>query len=203
MLFNHRFEETNLLYLDFLQAREFLSQAIYPAKLMKSLGTVLLCGLLALGTASCSGVAKTSSAAPNSTSDNPSNIDKSTAQNNQNNSTSELRRKQLNSDIRAHEQRNKVGEDKGQRTDDDIKSEVRSKLQANLPAAALAIDAKNGAVTIAGTVVDQNQLNKITPLTEEIPGVKSVTVNTKIVASAKPAPPASGTEVPLKDHTGK
>lgn len=170
---------------------------------MKSLTPVLLTVLLAFGMTSCTGAVKTGNAAPDSTTSNPGTLDKSVAQENQNNATSIVRRKQLNSDIRAHEQRNKVGGDQGQRTDDDIKSGVRSKLQANLPAAALTINAKNGAVTVAGTVVYQNQLNKIPGLTKEIPGVKSVTVNATVASAAQPVPPALGTEVPLKDQTGK
>jgi osmotically-inducible protein OsmY len=170
---------------------------------MKILNPALLSALIALGVSSCGGAVKTSGAAPDSTNNQPPQIAQSTAQENQNNATSDVRRKQLNSDIRAREQRNKMGGDNGQRSDSDIKNEVRSKLQANLPAAALAIDSKNGVVTVTGTVVDQNQLNKIAPLTQQIPGVQGVQVNAKVASAAKPAPPPPSSSVPLNDHTGK
>ncbi len=36
------------------------------------------------------------------------------------------------------------------RTDNDLASEVRSKLEANLPASALAVSAKDGSITVTG-----------------------------------------------------
>lgn len=120
----------------------------------------LLGSLLVVSIAACDNVAKTSSDAPSSTTSSPPNVDKSTAQANQNDATSETRRKQLNSDIRANEQRNNMAGDKSVKSDGTLKNEVRSKLEANLPASALAIAAKDGAVTVTGSVVNQGQLQK-------------------------------------------
>jgi hyperosmotically inducible protein len=164
--------------------------------------TIFLLGsFLALSVVACNNVAKTSSEAP-SPGTAPETVDKPTAQTTQNDATSEMRRKQLNSDIRAREQRNDAGGDQSVRADGDLESEVRSKLEANLPASALAIDAKDGAVTVTGSVVNEDQLQKIEPLAKEIKGVKSVTVNATI-AVATPQPPAPETEKPIDDHTGK
>jgi hyperosmotically inducible protein len=161
---------------------------------------LLLSSLLALNVAACSDVAKTSSKAPSSTTSSPTNVDKPVTQSNQNDATSETRRKQLNSDIRANEQRNNMAGDKSVKTDNTLKSEVRSKLEANLPASALAIAAKDGAVTVTGSVVNEAQLQKIEPLAKQISGVKSVTVNAT-VSAAKPEPPKPGSDVPIKAQT--
>lgn len=159
----------------------------------------LLSSLLALSAAACNSAAKTSSEAPNSTDAATENVDKPVAQTNQNDATSEMRRKQLNSDIRAREQRNQAMGDKSVKSDGDIKSQVRSKLEANLPASALAIDAKDGSVTVTGSVVNEAQLQKIEPLAKEISGVQNVTVNAT-VSAAKPALPEPGSNEPIKEH---
>jgi hyperosmotically inducible periplasmic protein len=172
-------------------------------KAMNKISFLLLGGVLAIGISAC-GVAKTSSEAPNTTAENNASLDKSTAQTNQDDATSETRRKQLNSDVRAAEQRSKAtGEDASNKSDNDLRSQVRSKLEANLPASALAIDAKEGAVTVSGTVINEKQLNKIEPLAREISGVKSVEVKATVNANAKPSAPATGTSNNLEDHTGK
>ncbi|MBI4781641.1 MAG: BON domain-containing protein [Oscillatoriophycideae cyanobacterium NC_groundwater_1537_Pr4_S-0.65um_50_18] len=163
---------------------------------------LLLGSLLALNIAACGNVAKTSSEAPNSAGAAPETVDKPAAQTSQNDATSEMRRKQLNSDIRSREQRNNAVGDPNVRADGDLKSEVRSKLEANLPSSALAVDAKDGAVTVTGSVVNEAQLQKIEPLTKEIKGVQSVTINATI-AVATPENPPPETEVPLGEHTGK
>ena len=167
---------------------------------MKKVSLILLGILLAASLNACDNVAKTSSAAPDSTTASPGKVDKSVAQNNQDDATSEMRRKQLNADIRAHEQRNDAAGDQTVRADGDLKSEVRSKLEANLPASALAIDAKDGAVTVTGSVVDENQLKEIEPLAKQIKGVKSVTVDAT-VSVVTPAPPSPGLETPVKAQT--
>jgi len=106
---------------------------------------------------------------------------------------SELRRRQLESDIRAREQRNNATGGDTERVDADIESEVRSKLEANLPASQLTVEAKDGAVTISGTVPTLPQFDRIDPLAREIKGVKDVTVN----ATVAPAQPeGSNTEKP-------
>lgn len=167
---------------------------------MKKLTLLLLGGFLALSATAC-GAAKTSSDAPNTTSSNNPNLEKPTAQTNQDDATSKVRREQLNSDIRAREQRNQAAGDKNVRADGDLKSEVRSKLEANLPASALAVDAKDGAVTVSGTVVDKNQLAKIEPLAKQIKGVKSVEVKASLKSAAKPEAPSPDTAQKTKEHT--
>ncbi|MBD3882857.1 BON domain-containing protein [Phormidium tenue FACHB-886] len=167
---------------------------------MKKIAPVLLSGLVALSMAACS-VAKTSSEAPNSTAEQPTSVDKDTAETNQDDAVSEMRRKQLNSDIRSREQRNDIGGNELERADGDLASEVRSKLEANLPASALAVEAKDGVVTITGTTVDEAQLAKVESLAKEIKGVQTVQVNATVASSAKPAPPDPSTEAPIQDHT--
>lgn len=168
---------------------------------MKNFTSTLLGLLLLTSAVACSNVAKTSSEAPGSTDAATENVDKPTAQTNQDDATGEMRRKQLNSDIRAREQRNNAGGDQSVKADADIASQVRSKLEANLPASALAIDAKDGAVTVTGSVVNEDQLRKIEPLAKEISGVTSVTVNAAI-AVATPETPEFESEVPMEAQTG-
>lgn len=71
------------------------------------------------------------------------------------------------------------------RTDGDLASEVRSKLEANLPASQLTVEADDGAVEVTGTVPTQEQLDRIEPLAREIKGVQNVSVNVN-VAPAQP-----------------
>ena len=73
------------------------------------------------------------------------------------------------------------------RADGDLKSEVRSKLEVNITKGALTVDAKDGAVTVGGTVPNQTDLAKIEPLAKEIKGVKTVNV-TATVAPATASP---------------
>ena len=169
---------------------------------MKKL-VLLLVGSVLVASASGCGAAKTSSEAPNTTAQtNNTPIEKPVAQTNQNDATSELRRKQLNSDIRSAEQRNNAMGDKSVKSDNDLKSEVRSKLEANLPASALAISSKDGTVTVAGTVVNEGQLKKIEPLAKQIGGVKGVIVKASVSAGATPAAPDPSTKIPIKEQTG-
>lgn len=162
---------------------------------------LFLITVLLLSTAACT--AKTSSSAPDSTASPKTDLTQPTAATNQDDATSELRRRQLNSDIRASEQRNNANGGDTNRADGDLQSEVRSKLEANLPAAELTVEAKDGAVTIAGTVVDQAQLDKIESLAKQIKGVQSVTVRAAVKTSAQPAAPASDTASPIQTQTGK
>ena len=159
---------------------------------------------MAISATAC-GAAKTSSNAPNTTAqpNNANNVDKPAAQTNQNDATDETRRKQLNADIRAREQRNNAAGDPNVRADGDLKSEVRSKLEANLPASALAVDAKDGKVTVSGTVVDENQLRKIGPLAREIKGVKAVEIKAALKKSAKPDAPDPSTANKTEAQTSK
>lgn len=144
---------------------------------MKKLTALLVSGFLLFGAAACEDVSKSSSNAPNNPNENPQAPDAQTVKNDKDDATSEVRRAQANSDIRAREQRNNITGGDTQRADGDLESEVRSKLEANIPAGQLTIAAKDGAVTVSGTVPTQEQLAKIEPLAKEIKGVKLVTVN--------------------------
>lgn len=172
---------------------------------MKKVTLVFLSSLLAASVAAC-GPAKTSSEAPNTTTtaqndQNNQNVDKPAAQASQNDATDPTRRKQLNSDIRAAEERNKVAGDQNVKADSDLASEVRSKLEANLPNSALAVDAKDGKVTVSGTVVDQNQFGKIGTLAREIKGVKAVELKVKTKQAAKPDAPNPDTKNVTQEQT--
>jgi hyperosmotically inducible periplasmic protein len=144
-----------------------------------------LSGILLMGTVACDN-AKTSANAPNSTEQVGEVPTTGTTQANQNDATSEVRRNQLNSDIRAREDRNNMTGGDTDRANGDLASEVRSKLEANIPNSQLAVTAQSGAVAVSGTVQTQNQLAKIEPLARQIKGVKSVNVGVT-VAPAKPA----------------
>lgn len=155
---------------------------------MKRLFPLLLGGFIALGAVGCeAGVEKTSTEAPNSANQTGEVANTETAQQNQGDATSETRKKQLESDIRAREQRNDATGGDTKRADADLESEIRSKLEANLPASQLAVEAEDGAVKVSGTVPTQEQLARIEPLAREIKGVQQVSVNAK-VAPAQPQP---------------
>lgn len=137
---------------------------------------LVLLSVLLMVTISACGDAKTSSDAPSST-DNTGQV--STSQNSKStvdDAQSETRRNQLNADIRAREQRNNLGGDPQKRAEGDLASEVRSKLEANIPSGKLTVTAKDAEVTVSGVVTNQQQLDKIKPLAMEIKGVKSVMV---------------------------
>ncbi len=150
---------------------------------MKKFIPFLISTVLVIGTVGCENTSKTSSDAPNTTDETTEAPDVQTAQQTQSDATSEVRKDQIESDIRAREQRNDVGGDDAQRADADLKSEVRGKLEANIPASQLAVDAEEGAVTVTGTVPTQNDVSKIDTLAKEIKGVTSVT-NKATVAPA-------------------
>ena len=99
--------------------------------------------------------------------------------------SSEIRQEQLESDIRAREQRNEVIGDEGERTDADIQSEVRAKLEANIPRSKLTIEAEDGAVTIVGSVPSEREYESIEPLAKEILGVDTVSVDVEIAPDAE------------------
>lgn len=140
-------------------------------------------GIFLLGMTGCQ-TAKTSSNAPSSTSADRvevPNAESSKAA--KDDATSQVRRDQLNADIRAREQRNNAlnQSQATNRTNSDIASEVRSKLEANLPASALTVSAKDGVVTVAGTVADKAQFARIEGLAKEIKGVKAVNLKVAVV----------------------
>lgn len=153
---------------------------------MKKLTSLLITSILLFGAVGCTS-ARTSVQAPVSTQDNPEAPKAEEARQNKEDATSEVRRKQLNSDIRANEQRNNALNEGSatDRNDGSIASEVRSKLEANLPASSLVVESKDGTVTVGGTVTTQEKYQKIESLTKEIKGVQAVKVNVK-VAPAKP-----------------
>ncbi|HAG83235.1 MAG TPA: transporter [Cyanobacteria bacterium UBA12227] len=153
---------------------------------MKRLTILLISGVLLFGAAACDS-ARTSTNAPVSTQDNPEAPEAEEARQNKEDATDEVRRKQLNSDIRANEERNNAFNEGSatDRDDDSIASEVRSKLEANLPASALVVEAEDGTVSVGGTVPTQEQYDRIETLAKEIKGVQAVNVKVK-VAPAKP-----------------
>jgi hyperosmotically inducible periplasmic protein len=152
---------------------------------MKTFISLLVGSALLIGAVGCDNVSKTSSEAP-------ANTDKTISPNSQatketkNDATSSTRKAQIESDIRAHEQRNNITGGDTKRANGDLQSEVRGKLEANIPTGKLTVDAKDGIVTIGGTVSNQAQLDKIEPLAKQIKGVSSV-VNKVKVASANPS----------------
>lgn len=151
---------------------------------MNKLTSCLLCGILLFGAGACSEGAKTSSDAPNSTAENRTSPPAAeTVKKTQDDATSDVRRSQANSDIRAREQRNNVTGGDAIRADGDLQSEVRSKLEVNITKGRLTVEAKDGVVTVGGTVPSQQDLAKIEPLAKEIKGVKNVNV-TAVVAPA-------------------
>jgi hyperosmotically inducible periplasmic protein len=166
---------------------------------MKNLIFVLMGATLSISAAACSGVSKTSAPAPDSPNAEAPVVQEPTAQANQDDATSELRRRQMNADIRAVEERAEAIGD-GNKADGDLESQVRSKLEANLPASALAVDAKDGMITVTGSVVNEEQFKKISPLAREINGVKEVMVEATIAVET-PAAPDPAASVPIRDQT--
>ncbi|WP_071190560.1 BON domain-containing protein [Trichormus sp. NMC-1] len=154
---------------------------------MKKLTSFLIGAVLLLSAASCDNTSKTSVTAPDA-GEVPASPAAQTTQDAKEDAQSELRRRQLNSDIRAREERNLATGGDTDRAAADLASEVRSKLEANIPGGVLTVNAtKEGTVTVAGTVSQQDQLAKIEPLAKEIKGVKNVVVKANVV------PPTSET----------
>jgi osmotically-inducible protein OsmY len=149
---------------------------------MKKLTIFLLSSVLLFGAAACSDNAKTSADAPDSTQATPEAPKTESVQKTKQDATDETRRRQLNADIKAREERNNITGGDTKRADGDLKSEVRSKLEANLPDSQLTVEAEDGVVVVAGTVLKQEQLAKIEPLAKEIKGVKNVNVKATVAA---------------------
>jgi osmotically-inducible protein OsmY len=147
---------------------------------MKKL-TSFLIGSILLFSAACNNTAKTSVNAPEP-GEVPATPAAQTTQAAKEDAQSEVRRRQLNADIRAREERNLATGDRTNRATGDLASEVRSKLEANIPGGQLTVNsAQDGTVTVSGTVNNQEQLAKIEPLAKEIKGVKNVIVKATIV----------------------
>jgi hyperosmotically inducible periplasmic protein len=140
---------------------------------------LLISGLLVMSLSACTD-AKTTADAPSSTNNNGTVSAEKNSQANQSDAQSATRKKQLDADIRAREQRNNMGGDPLKRAEDDLASEVRSKLEANIPGGKLTVTAKKSEVIVAGVVATQAQLDKIKPLAMEIKGVTSVTVKAAV-----------------------
>ncbi|WP_026734402.1 BON domain-containing protein [Fischerella sp. PCC 9605] len=155
---------------------------------MKKFIPLLISGVLVVGAAGCETASRTSTNAPSNTEENVNAPATETAQENQQDATSEVRKDQIESDIRAREQRNNITGGDADRADADLESEVRGKLEANLPASQLTVESEEGVVTVAGTVPTQEQLNRIPTLAQEIKGVKSVDAKNVKVAPATPVP---------------
>lgn len=157
----------------------------FRIKHMQKLTPFLISCLLVFGVAACQDTAKTTvtAPAPNEAPEAPSTQATQAAQED---AQSEVRRRQLDADIRAREQRNNATGGDTQRATGDLASEVRSKLEANIPKGQLTVDAaEDGTVTVAGTVNNQQELAKIERLAKEIKGVKTVVVKATV------APPQS------------
>jgi osmotically-inducible protein OsmY len=152
---------------------------------MKKLTVFLLSSVLLFGAAACSEQAKTTADAPAANEGTVQAPEAEDTQQAKADAQSELRRKQLNADIKANEERNNAlnGGSTEDKDDGAVASEVRSKLEANIPNGQLTVEAEDGAVVVAGTVPEQAQLDKIESLAKEIKGVNTVTVNATV---AKP-----------------
>lgn len=145
---------------------------------MNKLTAFLLGSLLLTGAVACD-TARTSADAPSSVDgevEDPQDVEET-----KEDASSEVRQDQLDSDIRAREQRNDIAGDQTERNDSDLESEVRAKLEANIPGAKLTIDAEDGVVGIVGTVPAQKEYDTIEPLAKEILGVKEVNMDVKVV----------------------
>ncbi|MFH7024188.1 MAG: BON domain-containing protein [Heteroscytonema crispum UTEX LB 1556] len=142
---------------------------------MKKLAPLFMSLFLVFGAVACNRPVKTSVDAPDRTDVAIKVTDPGATEAAKNDAQSQIRRKQLNSDIRAREQRNNWAGGGTNRDTRDIASEVRSKLEANLPNSHLTVDAQeDGTVYVTGTVANKQQLNKVAPLAHEIKGVSFI-----------------------------
>ncbi|BDI16741.1 hypothetical protein ANSO36C_25430 [Nostoc cf. commune SO-36] len=152
---------------------------------MPKLTPFLISSLLIFSVAACDNTSKTTVSAPDPN-EAPTAPSVQTTQAAQQDAQSEVRRRQLDADIRAREQRNNITGGDADRATSDLASQVRSKLEANIPKGQLTVEAaEGGTVTVAGTVNNQQELAKIEPLAKEIKGVTAVVVKATI------APPKS------------
>ncbi|MCC0177145.1 BON domain-containing protein [Waterburya agarophytonicola K14] len=151
---------------------------------MNKLTGLLLGSALLFGAVGCD-VSRTSADAPTDVKDgavveNPGEVEETLED-----ATSEVRQDQLSSDIRAREERNDVLGDQGVRDDSDLESEIRAKLEANIPRAKLTVDAEDGNVAIVGTVPSEKEYESILPLAQEILGVNEVNMEVEIIPSTE------------------
>jgi hyperosmotically inducible periplasmic protein len=143
-------------------------------KVSSNLSVLLVLPIL-MALTSC-GDAKTSSDAPKTTESTEKVSAMKDGKATQDDAQNETRKKQLEADIRAREQRNNMGGDSNKRAVEDLSSEVRSKLEANIPKGKLTVSAKDSEVTVSGVVGTKEELDKIKFLAMEIKGVTTVVV---------------------------
>ena len=142
------------------------------------IASLVLTNLLLVTLVSCTDARTTAEApAPSATysTSNPTASPQNT-QAAMNDAQDETRKRQLEADIRAREQRNDAMGDSTVRPDSDLASEVRSKLEANIPKGNLTVESKDANVVVSGTVPLLNDLTKVKSLAMEIKGVKTVTI---------------------------
>jgi osmotically-inducible protein OsmY len=145
------------------------------------IASLLLTNFLLVALVACTD-ARTTSEAPAPSSTSSSTAAPQNTQAAMDDAQSATRKKQLDADIRAREQRNDAMGDKTKRPDSDLASEVRSKLEANIPKGNLTVESKDANVVVSGTVPLLNDLDKVKSLAMEIKGVKTVTIKA-VVAS--------------------
>ena len=144
---------------------------------------LLLSGIILLFSTVACDVARTSGDAPTSLDgevENPAQVEETLED-----AGGEIRQEQLSSDIRAREQRNDLLGEQEVRDDSDLESEIRAKLEANIPRSKLTVEAEDGDVNIVGTVPSQKEYETIEPLAKEITGVNTVTMDVEIVPAAE------------------
>lgn len=140
------------------------------------IASFLLTNFLLVTTVGACTSARTTSEAPAPNANFSTSSPTASPQNTQaaaNDAQDETRKRQLESDNRAREQRN---DGTAMPPDTDLASEVRNKLEANIPKGNLTIESKDANVVVSGTVPLPDDLTKIKSLAMEIKGVKSVTV---------------------------
>jgi osmotically-inducible protein OsmY len=69
----------------------------------------------------------------------------------------------------------------------DLPAAVTSKLTEKLPNGNFTVEAKDGAVTVSGTVPSATEKKRIEPLVKEVKGVKTVKVDVKVEPTKAPA----------------
>lgn len=150
---------------------------------MKKLTCALLTSFLLFGTAACSNVSKTSANAGEGLASYAPT--KSEARQDLSDARNQIRRRQLDLDLQAREQRNNFFNhgSAANRSDNDLASEVRDRIEANLPSSELSVAAQDGIVTVSGTVPTSEQFARIQPLARQIKGVRGVSVNAMIAAA--------------------
>lgn len=145
--------------------------------------SLLIANLLVATLVSCTEAKTTAEApAPNATNTSSPAASPQNTQAAMADAQSEIRQKQLDADIRAREQRNNVTGGTTTRADSDLVSEVRSKLEANIPKGNLTVESKDSNVVVSGTVPSLNELDKVKSLAMEIKGVKTVTIKATVAS---------------------